>query len=149
MPAASEAITVAKGLIGLHEVAVDRENQGVLEVVGGGLLLPRARLGQAIEHSRRGNGAHDAAAPATFFQEIAQDESEDAMRVDKIAVGIHGAQAIGVDAHFYVQQFARAAAGKFLNFNGTAGMWRVAAIEDALRRMTDSPKVVSVTEALP
>jgi cellulose synthase/poly-beta-1,6-N-acetylglucosamine synthase-like glycosyltransferase len=41
------------------------------------------------------------------------------------------AQAVGVDAHFRVQQLGRAAAGAFLNFNGTAGMWRRAAIEDA------------------
>jgi cellulose synthase/poly-beta-1,6-N-acetylglucosamine synthase-like glycosyltransferase len=41
------------------------------------------------------------------------------------------AQAVGVDAHFQVQQFARAAAGAFLNFSGTAGIWRRAAIEDA------------------
>jgi len=40
------------------------------------------------------------------------------------------AQAVGVDAHFHVQQFARAAAGRFLNFNGTAGMWRIRAIEE-------------------
>ncbi|MHC4952626.1 MAG: glycosyltransferase [Planctomycetota bacterium] len=39
------------------------------------------------------------------------------------------AQAVGVDAHFHIQQFARAAAGRFLNFNGTAGMWRIAAID--------------------
>ena len=41
------------------------------------------------------------------------------------------AQAIGVDAHFHIQQLARAASGKFLNFNGTAGMWRRSAITDA------------------
>ena len=40
------------------------------------------------------------------------------------------AQAVGVDAHFYIQQFARAAAGRFLNFNGTAGMWRISAIDE-------------------
>lgn len=40
------------------------------------------------------------------------------------------AQAVGVDAHFHVQQFARAAAGRFLNFNGTAGMWRISAIDE-------------------
>ena len=40
------------------------------------------------------------------------------------------AQAVGVDAHFSVQQYARAAAGRFLNFNGTAGMWRRRAIEE-------------------
>jgi cellulose synthase/poly-beta-1,6-N-acetylglucosamine synthase-like glycosyltransferase len=41
------------------------------------------------------------------------------------------AQAVSVDAHFLVQQLARAASGSFLNFNGTAGIWRRAAIEDA------------------
>ncbi len=41
------------------------------------------------------------------------------------------AQAVGVDAHFWVEQVARAAHGAFLNFNGTAGIWRRAAIEDA------------------
>jgi len=41
------------------------------------------------------------------------------------------AQAVGADAHFLVQQFGRAARGAFLNFNGTAGMWSRAAIEEA------------------
>jgi len=41
------------------------------------------------------------------------------------------AQAVGVDAHFHIQQLARAARGAFLNFNGTAGIWRRDAIEDA------------------
>jgi len=41
------------------------------------------------------------------------------------------AQSIGVDAHFFIQQYARAARGAFLNFNGTAGLWSRAAIEDA------------------
>jgi cellulose synthase/poly-beta-1,6-N-acetylglucosamine synthase-like glycosyltransferase len=41
------------------------------------------------------------------------------------------AQAVAIDAHFLVQQLARAARGAFLNFNGTAGVWRRSAIEDA------------------
>jgi cellulose synthase/poly-beta-1,6-N-acetylglucosamine synthase-like glycosyltransferase len=41
------------------------------------------------------------------------------------------AQAMGVDGHFIVQQTARSRAGLFLNFNGTAGMWRRACIEDS------------------
>ena len=41
------------------------------------------------------------------------------------------AQAIGVDAHFRIVQLARAAAGAFLSFNGTAGVWRREAIDDA------------------
>ena len=40
-------------------------------------------------------------------------------------------QALGVDGHFIVQQAARSQAGLFLNFNGTAGTWRRACIEDA------------------
>ncbi|MGD8623834.1 MAG: glycosyltransferase [Anaerolineae bacterium] len=40
-------------------------------------------------------------------------------------------QALGVDGHFVVQQTARSRAGLFLNFNGTAGIWRRTCIEDA------------------
>jgi cellulose synthase/poly-beta-1,6-N-acetylglucosamine synthase-like glycosyltransferase len=40
-------------------------------------------------------------------------------------------QAFGLDAHFGVEQEARNAAGLFINFNGTAGVWRKRAIEDA------------------
>lgn len=36
-----------------------------------------------------------------------------------------------LDLHFRLEQPARAASGYFLNFNGTAGIWRVAAIADA------------------
>jgi cellulose synthase/poly-beta-1,6-N-acetylglucosamine synthase-like glycosyltransferase len=41
------------------------------------------------------------------------------------------AQAIGIDGHFMVEQAARAWSGLFLNFNGTAGIWRRAAIDAA------------------
>jgi cellulose synthase/poly-beta-1,6-N-acetylglucosamine synthase-like glycosyltransferase len=41
------------------------------------------------------------------------------------------AQAIGIDGHFSIEQGARAWAGLFLNFNGTAGIWRRQAIMDA------------------
>jgi hypothetical protein len=40
-------------------------------------------------------------------------------------------QALGVDGHFVVEQTARARGGLFLNFNGTAGIWRRSCIEDA------------------
>lgn len=39
-------------------------------------------------------------------------------------------QALGIDGHFLVEQPARAAAGFFMNFNGTAGVWRRKAMED-------------------
>ena len=41
------------------------------------------------------------------------------------------AQALGIDGHFGVEQPARCWGGLLLNFNGTAGVWRKAAIEDA------------------
>lgn len=40
-------------------------------------------------------------------------------------------QAFGLDAHFSVEQEGRNAAGHFINFNGTAGIWRKTCIEDA------------------
>lgn len=40
-------------------------------------------------------------------------------------------QALIVDAHFLIEQAARHYGGFFFSFNGTAGMWRVSAIQDA------------------
>ena len=40
-------------------------------------------------------------------------------------------QAIYLDAHFIVEQAARSASGLWINFNGTAGIWRRSTIEDA------------------
>jgi len=40
-------------------------------------------------------------------------------------------QAFGIDGHFGVEQGSRAWAGLYLNFNGTAGIWRKTAIENA------------------
>ena len=40
-------------------------------------------------------------------------------------------QAVGLDTHFAVEQLARRRADCFLHFNGTAGVWRRAAIVDA------------------
>jgi cellulose synthase/poly-beta-1,6-N-acetylglucosamine synthase-like glycosyltransferase len=40
-------------------------------------------------------------------------------------------QAIGLDGHFVVEQAARNRAGYFINFNGTAGVWRRECILDA------------------
>ena len=39
-------------------------------------------------------------------------------------------QSIGIDGHFVVEQLSRAENGLFLNFNGTAGVWRKEAILD-------------------
>ena len=40
-------------------------------------------------------------------------------------------QGIFLDAHFIVEQASRFGSGLFFNFNGTAGIWRRAALEDA------------------
>lgn len=40
-------------------------------------------------------------------------------------------QAIGIDGHFAVEQGARAWSGLAMNFNGTCGLWRRRAIEEA------------------
>ena len=41
------------------------------------------------------------------------------------------AQSIGIDGHFMIEQSTRAFNGFFMNFNGTAGVWRKKAIYDA------------------
>jgi cellulose synthase/poly-beta-1,6-N-acetylglucosamine synthase-like glycosyltransferase len=41
------------------------------------------------------------------------------------------AYAMGLDGHFGVEQAARCWAGLFMNFNGTGGLWRRCAIDDA------------------
>lgn len=40
-------------------------------------------------------------------------------------------QAFGLDAHFSIEQTARNSVHSFINFNGTAGIWRRSCIEDA------------------
>jgi cellulose synthase/poly-beta-1,6-N-acetylglucosamine synthase-like glycosyltransferase len=40
-------------------------------------------------------------------------------------------QAFGLDAHFTIEQVGRNTGGHFINFNGTAGVWRKACIVDA------------------
>lgn len=51
--------------------------------------------------------------------------------LDADASALTRAQALLLDGHFGVEQAARAAAGRIFNFNGTAGVWRAAAIADA------------------
>ncbi|MFW6222357.1 MAG: cellulose synthase family protein, partial [Bacteroidota bacterium] len=40
-------------------------------------------------------------------------------------------QAFGLNAHFKIEQTGRYHGGRFLNFNGTGGVWRKSCIEDA------------------
>lgn len=40
-------------------------------------------------------------------------------------------QSLMLDGHFFIEHNARYRTGRFFNFNGTAGMWRKTAIEDA------------------
>ena len=48
------------------------------------------------------------------------------------------AQAFGIDGHFWIEQTARCGAGLFMNFNGSGGLWRRQAIEDAGGWQTDT-----------
>jgi cellulose synthase/poly-beta-1,6-N-acetylglucosamine synthase-like glycosyltransferase len=41
------------------------------------------------------------------------------------------AHALGIDGHFWVEQAARCWSGLFMNFNGSGGIWRRQAIDDA------------------
>ncbi|MDI6775547.1 MAG: glycosyltransferase [Verrucomicrobiota bacterium] len=41
------------------------------------------------------------------------------------------AQSIGIDGHFVIEQIARSWNDLYMNFNGTAGIWRLSAIEQA------------------
>ena len=47
-------------------------------------------------------------------------------------------QAIALDGHFSIEQQGRNAAGYFINFNGTAGVWRKQAILDAGNWQSDT-----------
>ena len=47
-------------------------------------------------------------------------------------------QAFGLNAHFLIEQVGRTAAGFFINFNGTGGVWRRACINDAGGWHTDT-----------
>ena len=47
------------------------------------------------------------------------------------ASGFTQAQALGFDGHFIVEKQARHGAGAFIHFNGSAGVWRRAAIDAA------------------
>jgi cellulose synthase/poly-beta-1,6-N-acetylglucosamine synthase-like glycosyltransferase len=47
-------------------------------------------------------------------------------------------QAMGIDGHFAIEQTARSGNGLWLNFNGTAGLWRKAAIHDSGGWQTDT-----------
>lgn len=48
------------------------------------------------------------------------------------------AQSVGIDGHFAIEQTARSANHLFLNFNGTAGIWRRTTIVDAGGWMADT-----------
>lgn len=45
--------------------------------------------------------------------------------------GLTLAQAVGIDGHFCIEQPARSWGNLYMNFNGTAGVWRRQAIDDA------------------
>lgn len=48
------------------------------------------------------------------------------------------AQSIGIDGHFIIEQVARAGSGLWMNFNGTAGVWRKECILDSGNWQSDT-----------
>ncbi len=78
--------------------------------------------------------------PANFLHEIIPMFQQDAKvgcvqarwgHMNPNSSQLTRAQALGIDGHFVVEQSVRAQLGAFLNFNGTAGVWRRACLEDA------------------
>ncbi len=51
--------------------------------------------------------------------------------VNRSYSGLTEVEALKLDGHHIIEQTARHRAGLFFNFNGTAGVWRIRAIEDA------------------
>ncbi len=51
--------------------------------------------------------------------------------LNRMESGLTLAESIGIDGHFVVEQSARSWGDLFMNFNGTAGVWRRQAIDDA------------------
>jgi cellulose synthase/poly-beta-1,6-N-acetylglucosamine synthase-like glycosyltransferase len=74
-----------------------------------------------------------------FLQKTVHHFTDDAIGMVQVRWGhinsdyslITRAQSIFLDGHFVVEHTARNWSGRFFNFNGTAGVWRRRAIEDA------------------
>ena len=58
-------------------------------------------------------------------------------------------QAFALDMHFTLEQVGRNYGGHFMNFNGTAGVWRKACIEDAGNWEGDTFIFVIIAPELP
>jgi cellulose synthase/poly-beta-1,6-N-acetylglucosamine synthase-like glycosyltransferase len=77
--------------------------------------------------------------PADFLRKMMPYFSDDSIGVVQSRWGhLNGncswltkGQAIGLDAHFVIEHGARNSSGIFMNFNGTAGIWRKSSIIDA------------------
>ena len=58
-------------------------------------------------------------------------------------------QAILLDGHFVIEHTARNRSGRFFNFNGTAGIWRRATIDDAAAGSTTRSPRTSTSPTAP
>ena len=52
------------------------------------------------------------------------EEGAELIREGEIEAALTELQSVVIDAHFLVDQVARNRGGFFMNFNGTAGVWR-------------------------
>lgn len=85
-------------------------------------MPPRDYLRRAVAHfyDERGQPISDLALVQAQWGHLNADES-----------ALTGAQALWVDDHHTLQQSWRSSALRFVNFTGTAGLWRASAIEAA------------------
>lgn len=77
--------------------------------------------------------------PPAFLTQLVPSFEDDSVGLVQAAWGhlnpddsaLTACQALALDGHFVVEQTARFASGRWFNFNGTAGIWRRRAIDDA------------------
>ena len=58
--------------------------------------LQAVALAQPVDHAGGGNRPHHRAAPAAFLHQVPQGQRHDFMRVDEVAVLVHGPDAVGI-----------------------------------------------------
>ncbi|MDJ0270826.1 MAG: glycosyltransferase, partial [Aigarchaeota archaeon] len=99
-------------------------------------------LQEALKHSRGEFIAifdADFAPPRDFLKKALQHFTSDDIGLVQARWGhlnrdysaLTAAQALSLDLHFKIEQAGRNASGLFINFNGTAGVWRKKCIEDS------------------
>jgi len=88
----------------------------LIAVFDADFIIPRPFLKRTVHHFT----APDVGCVQACWQHLNRDAS-----------ALTRSQAIFLDGHFLIEHAARNRSGRWMNFNGTAGLWRCAAIEHA------------------